>query len=349
VPTHDPMAPRAPGRSPDRPVILVTGGAGYVGSHVCLALADAGFLPVAYDNLSRGFARLVRFGPLEEGDTGDPARLAAVLASWRPAAVVHMAAFAYVGESVARPDLYWRNNVANSLTLLEALRRAAGPDGPIPLVFSSTCAVYGVASTQSLDEHHPTEPINPYGRSKLTVERMLTDFETAFGLRSVRLRYFNAAGADPQARIGECHEPETHVIPLLLDAAAGRRPQFTVLGDDYDTPDGTCIRDYIHVLDLAAAHVAAVQRLIAGGASLTANLGTGQGASVRELIAAAQAVADTQIPVTFGPRRAGDPPRLVAGAELARRELGWTAGRSDLPTLLADAWRWSSTGLQAVG
>lgn len=325
--------------STGRPAVLVTGGAGYIGSHVCLALDDAGFLPVSYDNLSRGFRRLVRFGPLEEGDTGDRDRLDAVIARWRPVAAVHMAAFAYVGESVQQPGPYWRNNVANSITLAQALCAPAAGGPPIPLVFSSTCAVYGLGGGV-IDESHPTAPINPYGHTKLAAERMLADFEAAHGLRSVRLRYFNAAGADPQIRVGECHDPEPHVVPLLLNAAAGRLAAFTVNGQDYDTPDGTCIRDYVHVLDLADAHVAAVRRLRGGGGSLTVNLGTGRGASIQALVAAAQAVTGVRIPVRIGERRPGDPPRLVAAAGLAARELAWTPRRSRLSTLLADAWRW---------
>ena len=326
----------------DKPVVLVTGGAGYVGSHVCLALASAGFLPVVYDNLQRGFESLVQFGPFEPGDLNDKTRLAEIIAKWQPEITVHMAGLAYVGESVAQPDLYWHNNIVGSLSLLEALHAAHLRTGKRPpyLVFSSSCAVYGITQHSQLDETHPTRPISPYAQSKLMVEQMLTSYEKAYGVRSVCLRYFNAAGADPQTRIGECHDPETHVIPLLLDTAMGRIPYFSLYGEDFDTPDGSCIRDYVHVLDLATAHVNAVQRLIGGGTSITVNLGTENGFSVRELIAAAEKKTKCIIPVRLAPHRAGDPPRLIANANLARRELDWFPQNSSLDQLLGDAWLW---------
>lgn len=235
--------------------ILVTGGAGYIGSHTCKALAQAGFTPVSYDNLVYGHRWAVRWGPLEEGDIGDRARLDAVLERYRPAAVMHFAAYAYVGESVLDPGKYYRNNVAGTLTLLEAMR----DHGVGHVVFSSTCATYGEPERVPIDEDHPQRPINPYGASKQMIERMLGDFAAAHGLGWIALRYFNAAGADPNSEIGEQHDPETHLIPLALDVAASARPSITIYGDDYETPDGTCIRDYIHVSDLADAHVLALR------------------------------------------------------------------------------------------
>ena len=316
--------------------ILVTGGAGYIGSHACKALAEAGYTPVSYDNLVYGHRWAVRWGPLEEGDINDRARLDVVLAQYQPAAVMHFAAYAYVGESVQEPGKYYRNNVAGTLTLLEALR-----DHSISrIIFSSTCATYGVPERTPIGEQHPLRPINPYGASKLMIERMLTDFDTAHGLKSIALRYFNAAGADPDAEIGEAHDPETHLIPLVLDAAAGMRPAITIHGDDYATPDGTCIRDYIHVTDLAQAHVLALQALERGAESTVYNLGNGQGFSVRQVIDRAEADTGKPIPVAIGPRRPGDPPRLVGDATRIRRDLGWQPQYADLDTILSTAWRW---------
>jgi UDP-arabinose 4-epimerase len=317
--------------------ILVTGGAGYIGSHACKALAAAGFTPVCYDNLMRGHRWAVRWGPFVHGDIRDRARLDAVLAEYRPLAAMHFAAHSLVGESVGDPALYYANNVAGSLSLLEALR-AHGIDR---FIFSSTCATYGYPRTDTLREDHPQQPINPYGQSKLMIERMLWDFEPAYGLRSVMLRYFNAAGADPEGRIGEDHEPETHLIPLVLDAALGRREHITVFGDDYATPDGTCIRDYIHVDDLADAHVLALQALLDGAPSAAYNLGNGAGFSVREVIDAARRVTGRDIPEITGARRPGDPDRLVGDAGRVRAELGWTPRLTELDTLIATAWRWA--------
>jgi len=316
--------------------ILVTGGAGYIGSHACKALARAGFTPVAYDNLSRGHAWAVKWGPLEKGDLADRERLKAVIARHRPVAVMHFAAFAYVGESVAAPDLYYRNNVVGSLCLLEAMRET----GLDRLVFSSTCSIYGEPREVPIRESHPTAPVNPYGAGKLMIERMLGDFAAAYGLRSVALRYFNAAGADPEGETGEVHDPETHLIPLVLDVAAGRRPAITILGDDYDTPDGTCVRDYVHVTDLADAHVLALKQLLAGQDSAVYNLGNGVGHSVREVIETARRVTGRPIAVTLGPRRAGDPPRLVADAAQAAERLGWRPRRPALDAQIGDAWAW---------
>ncbi len=316
--------------------ILVTGGAGYIGSHACKALAEAGYTPVSYDNLVYGHREAVRWGPLEIGDIEDRPRLDAVIAAHRPSAVMHFAAYAYVGESVQNPGKYYRNNVAGSLTLLEAMR----DHGIGRCIFSSTCATYGEPTAMPIAEDHPQHPVNPYGASKLMIERMLQDFDAAHGLRAIALRYFNAAGADPDGETGESHDPETHLIPLVLDAAAGIRPAITVYGDDYDTPDGTCIRDYVHVTDLAQAHVLALQALEQGAGSNAYNLGNGQGFSVREVIDRAAALTGGHIPVEQGPRRAGDPPRLVGDATRIRHDLAWRPRYADLDTILATAWHW---------
>lgn len=316
--------------------VLVTGGAGYVGSHACKVLADAGYVPVTYDNLARGHRWAVKFGPLEEGDIHDRARLAEVFARHRPVAVMHFAAFAYVGESVARPDLYHENNVVGSLALLEAM----GAAGVRCFVFSSTCAVYGTPAQMPITEDLPFAPVNPYGATKVEVEQALSRLDRAGALRYAALRYFNASGGAPAAGIGEDHDPETHLIPLALSAAAGTGAPLTVFGDDYDTPDGTCVRDYIHVLDLADAHVLALRHLLAGGDSLRLNLGTGQGHSVREIIAATARVTGRAVPHVAGARRAGDPPTLVADPSLARKVLGWQARRVDIDGQIDDAWAW---------
>ena len=316
--------------------VLVTGGAGYIGSHACKALAAAGYVPVTFDNLVYGHRSAVRWGPFVHGDILDRAALDAALRAWQPVAVMHFAAFAYVGESVTNPGKYYRNNVVGSLTLLEAIRDA----GVGRLVFSSTCATYGVPQAVPIAEDHSQNPINPYGASKLMVERLLRDFDAAHGLRSISLRYFNAAGADPDGETGEDHEPETHLIPLVLDAAAGKRPDVTVFGRDHPTPDGTCIRDYIHVADLARAHVMALQGLERGATTTAYNLGNGTGYSVHEVIETAGIVTGRPIPVRFGPRRAGDPPELVGDASRIRAELGWAPRHADLADIVGTAWRW---------
>lgn len=320
--------------------ILVAGGAGYVGSHACKALAQAGHVPVTFDNLVTGHEGAVGYGPFVQGDLLDPAAVEAVFADHRPDAVMHFAAFSDVGPSVTDPGRYWQNNVAGSLALAQAMQR----HGVGVIVFSSTCATYGVASGANLTEDDPQAPVNPYGRTKLAVEQMLGDFGVAHGMRSVIFRYFNAAGADPDRQIGEDHRPETHLIPLVLDAASGRRAEITVFGTDYDTPDGTCIRDYIHVTDLADAHVRGLEYLLAGGESLALNLGSGTGHSVRAVIETAGQVTGLKVPVLDGPRRAGDPPRLVSGSARAAEMLGWQPKRSDLATLIGDAWAWHQTG-----
>jgi UDP-glucose-4-epimerase GalE len=322
--------------------ILVTGGAGYIGSHVCKALAGRGHTPVVYDNLSRGHESGVKWGPLERGDIADAARLREALEKHDPAAVMHFAGYIDVGESCTDPLLYYRNNIGGSQTLLQAVVE----HGPLPVVFSSTCAVYGLPQRLPIDEDHPQNPVNPYGFTKLAVERMLGDLNRAAGLRSVSLRYFNAAGADPDGEIGEAHEPETHLIPLVL-AAARSGGAVDIYGTDYDTPDGTCVRDYVHVADLADAHVRALDYLLAGGASVALNLANARGYSVREVIAAAEGVTGMSIRVNAASRRAGDPPVLVGDAARARAVIGWAPERSDLRVQIADAWRWISHSPQA--
>jgi len=320
----------------DCPTILVTGGAGYIGSHACKALAAAGFLPVVLDNLSYGHQDAVRWGPFERGDIADRPRLDEVLAKHKPVAVMHFAAFAYVGESVTDPGKYYRNNTAGTLTLLEAMR----DHGINAMVFSSTCATYGTPDKVRIVESEAQTPINPYGMSKLMVEAMLRDFGTAHGLKSIALRYFNAAGADPDGEIGERHDPETHLIPLALDAVTGNGRPLTVFGEDYPTADGTCIRDYIHVTDLAEAHVAALRALLGGADSNAYNLGTGNGFSVRQVMDAVESATGRAVPHSVGPRRPGDPAALVADPSAANRDLGWQPRLSDLDSIVATAWAW---------
>lgn len=324
----------------DNKIILVTGGAGYIGAHACKALAQADFTPVTYDNLVYGNERAIKWGPFEKGDILDGARLAEVMRRYKPFAVMHFAAFAYVGESVMDPRKYYRNNVVGTLSLLDTMRE----NGVDRIVFSSTCATYGIPDTVPISESTVQKPINPYGASKLMIERVLSDYGDAYGLKSMALRYFNAAGADAQAEIGESHDPETHLIPLVLDAASGKRANITVMGDDYPTPDGTCVRDYVHVTDIADAHVRALGRLGQGGQVRACNLGTGKGFSVAEVIAAAERVTGRKIQVARGDRRSGDPAQLLADARLSARELGWTARHSSLENILETAWRWHQRG-----
>lgn len=318
--------------------IIVTGGAGYVGSHAAKALAAAGYLPITVDNLSHGYRWAVRWGPLETGDLLDPDFIAAVLRKYRPEAVMHFAGLIAVGESVVDPARYYRNNVTATLNLLDAMQGC----GVAKIVFSSTAAVYGIPDAVPIPETTPRRPANPYGTSKSVIETVLADYGTAHGLRSVSLRYFNAAGADPDGEIGEAHEPETHLIPLALDAAAGRRGKLTIYGVDYPTPDGTCVRDYIHVTDLAAAHVRALDFAAAAPAGTAAafNLGTGAGFSVRQIVDTVARVTGRPVPHEFGARRAGDTPELVADPALARRVLQWQPGQSDLDTIVRTAWAW---------
>jgi UDP-arabinose 4-epimerase len=319
-----------------RKAVLVTGGAGYIGSHACKALARDGYMPVAYDNLSSGHAWAAKWGPLVVGDILDGAGLTAALRRFKPVAVLHFAASAYVGESVRDPGRYYRNNVAGTLSLLEAML----DQGVKRIIFSSSCATYGLPTKTPIPESHAQEPINPYGASKLMGERMLADFGAAHGLRSIALRYFNAAGADPDGETGEDHSPETHLIPLVLDAAAGLRPHVTIYGDDYDTPDGTPIRDYVHVSDLADAHLLALEALLGGAPSTVYNLGNGRGFSVREIIAAARRVTRRRIGESVEARRPGDPPRLVGDATRALIELGWAPFFERIDDILKTAWSW---------
>ena len=319
-----------------RPV-LVTGGAGYIGSHTAKALAAAGYLPITLDNFSRGFRESVRWGPLETGDIGDRAFLADVFRRHQPQAVLHFAAFAYVGESMEDPGLYYRNNVGGSLALIEA----ASAHGLKAFVFSSTCATYGTVAEMPITEETLQRPANPYGASKLMVERILADFSARYGLRSVSLRYFNAAGADSAGEIGENHDPETHLVPLAIYAALGLGPPLKVFGTDWPTEDGTCIRDYIHVSDLADAHVKALAYLEAGGATTALNLGTGSGFSVREIIAAVRKAAGEAVPASDAPRRPGDVPALIANATRAKEMLGWQPRHSDLDSIVESAVAWA--------
>ncbi len=317
--------------------ILVTGGAGYVGAHCCLALARAGHTPVTFDNLSNGHARFAKWGPFEEGDIRDKARLAAVFAEHKPAAIVHCASSIEVGESVKHPDKFYENNVVGALTLFEVMREA----GVGAFVFSSTCATYGEPLSLPMDETHRQQPVSPYGWTKLMVERISRDIAAAYGTKYAHLRYFNAAGACPEEEIGERHEPESHAIPLALFTLLGRRDSFKVFGSDYGTRDGSCLRDYVHTLDLADAHVRAVERLLGGGESIAANLGTGTGVTVLELLAVIEKVTGKRVPAAAAPRRDGDSPALLANNDLAKRELGWTPQRG-IEQIIADAWKWHS-------
>ena len=320
--------------------VLVTGGAGYIGSHACKALAAAGFTPVTLDNFSTGWRDAVKFGPVVEADLMDRAALDAAFAEHRPVAVLHFAALSQVGEAMAEPGLYWRNNVVGSLNLIEAAVAA----GCLDFVFSSTCATYGDRDGEILDEDTPQAPLNAYGASKRAIEDMLTDFGAAHGLRSVIFRYFNVAGADPDGQVGEFHRPETHLIPLILDAVDGKRAALTIHGTDYPTADGTCIRDYVHVMDLVDAHVKGLEWLRAGRESRVFCLGTGDGFSVREVVDATRSITNREVPMLDGPRRGGDAVKLVCGSTRAKAELGWSPDRSTMPQMIADAWRWHQTG-----
>jgi UDP-arabinose 4-epimerase len=323
-----------------RRTVLVTGGAGYIGSHTCKALARAGYLPVVYDNLLRGHEWAVKWGPLEKGDIRDRAKLSEVFARYKPATVLHFAGLAYVGESVADPGPYYDANVAGSLALVETMRE----HGSARIVFSSTCATYGTPDQLPIDEETPQKPINPYGASKLMVERILADFERAHGIHWTALRYFNVAGADLDGELGESHDPETHLVPLVLRAASGGQPAVSVFGTDYDTTDGTCIRDYIHVADLAAAHTLALRALEEGAPGRAYNLGIGRGFSVREVIAAAERITGLKVPFSICARRPGDPAALVSDAAKAREELGWRPEVTDLDAIIRSAWAWHERG-----
>ena len=324
--------------------ILVTGGAGYIGSHACKALALAGYKPVVFDNLSRGHAWAVQWGPFVRGDLSDRAAIKDALKTHHVDAVIHFAGYAYVGESMQEPKSYFSNNVTNTLNLMDAMMEC----GVKQIVFSSTCATYGITNGEPITEAHPQAPVNPYGESKLFLERALKWYGESYGLSWTALRYFNAAGADPDAEIGQPPEPETHLIPLVIQAALRQRPGVHIFGTDYDTPDGTAIRDFIHVSDLADAHVRALEYLVEGGASQAFNLGTGTGHSVSQIIRTVENIVARPVPAIVAPRRAGDPPILVANPGLAHRVLKWKAIRSDLDTLVATAARWHRSGIERV-
>ncbi len=317
-------------------MILVTGGAGYIGSHANKELTKAGYETVVLDNMSYGHPDFLKWGVFEEVDLGDLESIRNVFRKYEIEAVMHFAAFTYVGESVEDPQKYYLNNLRNTLNLLQVMNEFEVRK----LVFSSTCATYGNPQKIPLTEDHPQNPINPYGQGKLMVEKVLKDYSSAYGLRYVSLRYFNAAGADPEGEVGERHEPETHLIPLILDAAMGKREDIKIFGTDYPTTDGTCIRDYIHVTDLADAHIKALKYLEDGGESEVFNLGNGNGFSVREVIEEARKVTGKEIKATETERRPGDPPVLVGSSEKARKILKWQPKYDDLTKIISTAWEW---------
>lgn len=317
--------------------VLVTGGAGYVGSHACKALARAGYVPVTFDNLSTGWAEAVKYGPLFEGDLMNPADLKRAFEEHQPVAVLHFAALSLVGESMKDPGHYWRTNVGGAMNLIEA----AIAHNCRKFVFSSTCATYGDQDGVALTEGTEQRPINAYGASKRAIEDVLANYDAAFGLDHIIFRYFNVAGADPEGDLGEQHRPETHLIPLMLDAIEGRRPALTLFGTDYPTPDGTCVRDYVHVSDLVDAHVLGLEWLLAGKGTSAFNLGTGAGFSVREVIDQAEKITGKPVPMTVGPRRAGDASKLVSSSQRAIDVLGWTPKYSNMADMIGHAWAWS--------
>ncbi len=325
--------------------ILVTGGAGYVGSHCCKEFAAQGWTVVVYDNLYRGWRDMVRWGELIEGDILDTTALQTAVAKVKPDVLAHFAALTYVGESVEQPDLYYCNNTLGTFNILEALRAA----GVNKMIFSSTAATYGEPLEAPMPETHRQLPINPYGWSKLMVERMMADYADAYGLRFASLRYFNAAGASPDGDIGERHEPETHVIPLAARGALRDDYRFTIFGDDFDTRDGTCVRDYVHVSDLGRAHAAAADYLMTGGAAQFFNLGTGEGTTVKEIADAIEKVSGKPLPRKVGPRRAGDPAVLVASNTRAREVLGWTPTQSSIDEIVRTAWAWAQKDAERAG
>lgn len=316
--------------------ILVVGGAGYIGSHMCKYLSKHGYVPVVLDNLVCGHRQAVKWGPFFEGAMDDASLLRQIFSEFNIASVMHFAAFCYVGESMTAPAKYYQNNVASTISLLETMVEAHIPG----FIFSSSCATYGEPKEIPISENHPLHPINPYGRTKLMVEQILADFRRAYGLESVCLRYFNAAGADPDGELGEDHDPETHLIPLVLQTALGQRPHMEVFGDDYSTQDGTCVRDYIHIEDLAQAHLAALERLLAGRPGGVFNLGNGEGYSVREVIDVARKTTGQPVPVKITDRRPGDPAILVGSSEKACLELGWKPRFPELEAIVETAWKW---------
>lgn len=323
-----------------RPTVLVTGGAGYIGSHTCKALDHAGYLPVTYDSLEHGHTWAVKWGPLVTGDLCDRELLLRTIVDYGVAAVIHFAGYCYVGESMSKPGKYFQNNSVNTLALLETMRRARVSS----IVFSSTCATYGMPAQVPMREQDPQEPINPYGESKLVVEKMLRWWGIAHDLKWIALRYFNAAGADPDGEVGEDHDPETHLIPLAIQAAMDACGSLEIYGTDYPTPDGTAIRDYIHVADLADAHVRALKHLERGGVSAALNLGTGSGHSVRDVVRMVETVSGRPVAVRETQRRAGDPAELVADARQVAALLGWQPRHSSLQQIVESAWRWHSEG-----
>lgn len=316
--------------------IIVTGGAGYIGSHTCKLLQQRGYTPITLDNLVYGHREFVKWGPFVEGDIRDKALLSKVFHQYKPLAVIHFAAFAYVGESVQNPGKYYENNVSGTITLLEAMRQNNCPR----IVFSSTCATYGIPNSLPINEDHPQQPINPYGRSKLMIEQILSDYSAAYGMNYIALRYFNAAGADLECEVGEDHTPETHLIPLAINAVLGRGPAIEIYGTDYSTNDGTAIRDYIHVSDLAAAHIKALIFLEKENANQVINLGTGKGSSVQEVINAVKCSSGRNVPIKYGNRRPGDPPILVADAQKAKNILGWEPKHPEIEAIIESAWKW---------
>lgn len=325
--------------------ILVVGGAGYIGAHMCKFLAARGYVPVVLDNFSAGHRSAVKWGPLVEGDMGDPVVLERAFSSYAISAVMHFAAFINVGDSVNQPLAYYYNNVAQTLVLLRTMLAK----GVTRLIFSSTAAVYGAPVSIPIVETHPKDPINPYGKSKLMIEQVLDDLRSAHGFESIAFRYFNAAGADPKGEIGEDHFPETHLIPNILRAILDKQEGLSVFGDDYDTPDGTCIRDYIHVEDLVSAHFAGLDHLMAGKPGGHYNLGNGNGYSVKEVLDTASSVTGRPIPVQIGPRRAGDPAELIGSGELAKRGLGWKPEYTDIRTIVETAWNWHKNNPDGFG
>lgn len=320
--------------------IFVTGGAGYIGSHACKALAAAGYTPITLDSLITGWREAVQYGPFEQIDLKEKEALKGLFKKYNPSAIFHFAALSLVGESTTNPALYWENNVLGSLNLIQC----AVDNGCEHFVFSSTCATYGDLDDELLTEVSLQDPQNAYGASKLAVEHMIKNFGSTYDLKFVIFRYFNVAGADPSGEIGEFHQPETHLIPLVLDVALGKRSDVTIFGSDYDTKDGTCVRDYIHVCDLVDAHILGLEYLKRGGANQTFNLGTGEGFSVNEIINKVQDVTKTEIKKNNAPRRPGDCARLVSGSELAQKVLGWQRKRSTLDTIISDAWHWQEKG-----
>jgi UDP-glucose 4-epimerase len=324
----------------DEQKVLVTGGAGYIGSHACKVLQQSGFIPVTFDNLVTGWRDAVKFGPFEQGDLLNKKDIDRVFEKHSPVAVMHFAALSQVGESIQKPGLYWHNNVMGSLNLIQT----AVEHDCMDFVFSSTCATYGDQDGVVLDEDSMQHPVNAYGASKRAVENILADYQATYGLNQVIFRYFNVAGADPEAEIGEFHKPETHLIPLILDAVTGKRDALTIFGTDYDTPDGTCIRDYVHVCDLVEAHVLGLNWLQEGRGSRIFNLGTGDGFSVLEVVQHAEQVTKRPVPIREGARRLGDCTKLLSGSSRAVSELGWSATRSNMKQMIADAWRWHQNG-----